>query len=113
MISSYRLGDLVLLGLNNQELTNLIDDYPNSIGDEYVKNKYTVNNISKIINIVLNHIEKYKDILPKDIENSTVIHLRLGDVICGNEGHEQLKRPLSLSYLHLFLFKTPILYENS
>jgi hypothetical protein len=37
--------------------------------------------------------------LPKNITESTVIHLRLGDVIAGNEWHEKCKRPLKTDYL--------------
>jgi hypothetical protein len=99
MISSYRLGDLVLHGLNENDKNKLMNDYPNSIGFEYAIDNYIVNDINKITNIVLNYINKYSNLLPEDIEESTVIHLRLGDVICGNEWHEKAKRPLSLDYL--------------
>ncbi len=36
------------------------------------------------------------ELLPKDISESIVIHLRLGDVVTGNALHEQVKRPLSV-----------------
>ena len=39
MISSYRLGDLVLVTLNNNECKELLNDYPNSIGSEYIKKR--------------------------------------------------------------------------
>jgi hypothetical protein len=115
MISHYRLGDLFAFGLNvgektiNEILNNhkgsIASDYilsnRNVIGAEYIKeNKelYTtcINNIQ---NIVLEHVNKNLNLLPNDIENSTVIHLRLGDVIAGNEWHEKIKRPLSIDYL--------------
>jgi hypothetical protein len=42
-------------------------------------------------------------LLPKDIEESTVIHLRLGDVIAGSEWHEKLKRPIRKDYIKFLL----------
>ena len=103
MISSYRLGDLVLISLNEYEKNEILNDFPNSIASEFIiekqKNQY-LDNIDLITNIVLNYIEINQNILPHDIENSTVIHLRLGDVVCGNESHEKLKRPFNIDYLH-------------
>ena len=43
--------------------------------------------------------QNYLDLLPKNITESTVIHLRLGDVIAGNEWHEKLKRPLEVNHI--------------
>ena len=102
MISSYRLGDLVLLSLNEDEENELLTDYPNSIGSKYILEKRKNNhfdNIDIITRIVLEHREQNLDYLPKDITDSIVIHLRLGDVIGGNEWHEKLKRPLEIEYL--------------
>jgi len=100
LTSTYRLGDLVLLHLSLEEKNELLIDHPNSIGSKYIieKNKNThIQNIDLFSMIVKEYIEKYKEVLPKDIENSTVIHLRLGDVIAGNEWHEKLKRPLDVN----------------
>lgn len=102
MISSYRLGDLVLLSLNEDEENELLMDHPNSIGSKYILEKRknnTFDNIDIITKIVLENTEQNLDYLPKDITDSTVIHLRLGDVIAGNEWHEKLKRPLDIDYL--------------
>ena len=102
MISSYRLGDLVCLGLNTEEKKELLKDHPDSIGGQYIletKSNNRSNNIDIITKIVLEHIQKYADALPKDISDSTVIHLRLGDVVAGNEYHEKLKRPLPIDYI--------------
>ena len=44
-------------------------------------------------------------LLPKDISESVVIHLRLGDVVAGYELHEKAKRPLSIDYLKQLLNK--------
>ena len=102
MISSYRLGDLVLLRLSDDEQNEILNDYPNSIGSKYIlekrKNNYS-NNIDTITKIVMEHSIQILDVLPKDISNSTVIHLRLGDVVAGNEWHEKQKRPLDINLI--------------
>lgn len=103
MISSYRLGDLVLLAnLTHSEENQILTEHPNSIGSKYILQKRRdncINNIDLITNIVMENIEKSLDLLPKNITESTVIHLRLGDVIAGNEWHEKLKRPLEVNYI--------------
>ena len=102
MISSYRLGDLVLLELNEWEKNEILSEYPQSIGGKYIIKKgehCDVGNIDLITQIVMDNIEKYSHLLPKNITESTVIHLRLGDVIAGNEWHEKCKRPLKTDYL--------------
>jgi hypothetical protein len=100
MISCYRLGDLVLLdNLNENEKNEILNEHPESIGSQYIlekNNNNGKNNIDIITNIVLKNIEKNIDILPQNINDSTVVHLRLGDVVGGNEFHEKLKRPLSI-----------------
>jgi hypothetical protein len=105
MISSYRLGDLVILdNLNENEKTQLLTDYPDSFGSKYVKRKKdNDNNIDIITEIVLEDINEKLHFLPQDIEDSTVIHLRLGDVIAGNEWHEKLKRPVHKNHLKTLL----------
>lgn len=42
MISSYRLGDLVLLNLNENEENEILTDYPNSIGSKYILKKIII-----------------------------------------------------------------------
>jgi hypothetical protein len=106
MISSYRLGDLVLLELNENETNELLSDYPNSIGAKYILEKrknINYNKIDLITKIVLEYIEQNQELLPNDITKSTLIHLRLGDVIAGNEWHELEKRPFNVSYLKLLV----------
>jgi hypothetical protein len=90
MISSYRLGDLVFLDLSEGDINDIFVEHPNSIGSRYIAEKRNNNmndNIDIITNIVLEKIEQIGDLLPKDISESTLIHLRLGDVVCGNEWH--------------------------
>ena len=101
MISSYRLGDLVLLGLSRNEENDILIEHPNSIGSKYIlkKRSNNYNNIDLITEIVMENVEKNLDLLPKNITESTVIHLRLGDVVAGNEWHEKIKRPLQINYL--------------
>lgn len=103
MISSYRLGDLVLINnLNENEENEMLSEYPNSIGGKYIlekRNNGRCNNIDMITKIVVEHMEQVLDLLPKDIAESTLIHLRLGDVIAGSQWHECLKRPLEVILL--------------
>ena len=97
MISSYRLGDLVLVNLEENEKNKILMEHPNSIGSKYIlekRNDTHCNNIDLITKIVMEHIEQNLEFLPKNITDSTLIHLRLGDVIAGNEWHEKIKRPL-------------------
>lgn len=89
--SSYRLGDLVLLELTDYNKSYLCNNNPNSIGYEYISSNISINKIENITKIVNKFIEKYNDLLPLDIEDSVVVHLRLGDVIVGDKYHEQLK----------------------
>ena len=102
MISSYRLGDLVMLILGENETNQILMEHPNSIGSKYIlekRNNTHCNNIDLITKIVMEHIEQNLDFLPKNITDSTVIHLRLGDVVAGNEWHEKIKRPLEVNYI--------------
>jgi hypothetical protein len=102
MISSYRLGDLVMLGLPKKESIEILMEHPNSIGSKYIlekRNNSCCNNIDLITKIVMEHIEQNLDFLPKNITDSTLIHLRLGDVVAGNEWHEKIKRPLEVDYI--------------
>jgi hypothetical protein len=107
-VSSYRLGDLIILGLNQNEINLLINEHPGSIGAEYILLDNNKHGIKKATDIVLNHINKYKDIIPSDIKESTVIHLRLGDVVSGNEWHEREKRPLNIEYYESLNIKNKI-----
>ena len=100
MRSSYRLGDLVFLNLEEHNKSKILFEYPNSIASRFIKENYNnIDNIDIITKIILNYIEEVSHLLPKDIEESTVIHLRLGDVIAGNRWHEIRKRPLQVNYL--------------
>jgi hypothetical protein len=106
MISSYRLGDLIFCELDENTKNEILSDYPNSIGSKYIlekKNNNSSNNIDIITKIVLEHIEQNLEFLPKDISDSTLIHLRLGDVVAGNEWHEKIKRPLEVNYIKSLL----------
>jgi hypothetical protein len=95
------LGDLVFLGLNKNEENEILTEHPNSIGSKYIleKRNNCGNNIDIVTKIVLEHIAENLAFLPKDISDSTLIHLRLGDVIAGNAWHEKLKRPLSIEHI--------------
>ena len=102
MISSYRLGDLVLVHLEENEMNEILMEHPNSIGSKYIlekRNNTHCNNIDLITKIVMEHIAQNLEFLPKNITDSTLIHLRLGDVVAGNEWHEKLKRPFEVDYI--------------
>ena len=108
MISSYRLGDLVLLGLRENEMNEILMEHPNSIGSKYIlekRNNNHCNNIDLITEIVMEHIAQNLEFLPKNITDSTLIHLRLGDVVSGNEWHEKIKRPLEVDYIKSLVSK--------
>jgi hypothetical protein len=99
MISSYRLGDLFFCSLTNCEQNEILTEHPYSFGSKYILNKTKNQDIETITKIVINYIETNKHLLPIDVENSTVLHVRLGDVIGGNAWHEKLKRPIDVQYL--------------
>lgn len=102
----YRLGDLVFLDLPENEKNNILTNFPNSVGSKYILEKRKNNccdNINLITQIIMENIEQYVDLLPKNITESTLIHLRLGDVVAGNEWHEKLKRPLEINYIKSLL----------
>jgi hypothetical protein len=106
MISSYRLGDLVLLDLSENDKNDILTDYPDSIGSKYILEKKKNNccdNINLITKIIMENIEQNLDLLPKNITESTLIHLRLGDVVAGNGWHEKIKRPLEINYIKSLL----------
>jgi hypothetical protein len=100
-LSNYRLGDLIYYpGLfDNNLLHKIIKDYPDSFATKYIiyQSRNHQDNLTVITNIVLDFIKNNKHLLPDDIQDSTVIHLRLGDVIAGNTWHEKLKRPLDVN----------------
>jgi len=111
-VSQYRLGDIVLLNLNEETVFNdILTQFPNSIGSKFIlekKNNNKSDNIDLITKIVMENLEQNKHLLPKNITESTVIHLRLGDVVAGNAGHERVKRPLKIDHL-----KTLVANDNN
>ena len=106
-LSNYRLGDLIFFpGLfDNNLLHKIVNDYPDSFATKYIINQSKKNqdNLTAITNIVLDFINNNKHLLPDDIQEATVIHLRLGDVIAGNTWHEKTKRPLDIDNMKQLL----------
>lgn len=100
LTSIYRLGDLYKGFLYPDEEQEIVSAYPGTIGADYIlaEKQQGFACLDTITDVVLEHIEKNKSLLPKDIENSTVVHLRLGDVVAGVEWFEVSKRPLDLDY---------------
>jgi hypothetical protein len=77
-------------------------EHPNSIGSKYIlekRNNTHCNNIDLITEIVMKHIAQNLEFLPKNITDSKLIHLSLGDVVAVNEWHEKLKRPFEIDYI--------------
>lgn len=102
MISPYRLGDLVFMWVEEEDQKLILSDYPDSIGAKFILEKRRNNhrdNVTIMYDIVSELLKRDNDIIPEDVNDSTVIHLRLGDVIAGTSDHEQGKRPLSVDYL--------------
>jgi len=96
LISSYRLGDLYYNLLYDNDKDEIIEKHANTIASDYILSDEK--GIETITNIILKHVEKNKNLLPEDIETSTDVHLRLGDVISGNEWHEKIKRPIDVDF---------------
>ena len=90
-------------------MEKILKEHPDSFGSKYILEKEKNNNCSNCSNIdiittiVMEYINKNIELLPKDISESIVIHLRLGDTVGGNEWHELAKRPLSIDYLKQLL----------
>jgi hypothetical protein len=99
MTSSYRLGDLIVQGYDNPRLNDeIVNEHPGSIGCDYVLSAKKQDRIGNATEIVLKHMEKHAALFPPDIENSTVVHLRLGDAVGGNHWFEKNLRPMDVSY---------------
>jgi hypothetical protein len=99
MTSSYRIGDIIVQGFNDSSLNSIIlKENPNTIGSDYILSQKNMNErFLCATRIVLNHIQKYLHLYPKDIQNSTVVHLRLGDSM-GDGFYEKRLRPLDIDY---------------
>ena len=102
-MSAYRLGDLVLLHLNEHEKSLILNKHPNTLGSKYIlaQQKRPQDNLNLITKLVVEYRKTIKDLLPPDITESTLIHVRLGDVVAGYQSHEIMKRPLSVECLKL------------
>jgi len=104
MISYYRLGDLVLISLTREEEKKLLEHHPNTIGSRYILSRPSgimnkIDKIQLITRIFFEYSEANRHLIPGDIMNSVVIHLRLGDVVAGTTWHEKGKRPHPVEYL--------------
>jgi len=97
---SYRLGDLILLEIDEKSKNEILIEYPNTIGSEYIIQYYDkkshFNKGNVLFNILINKMKEFN--YPPDIKYSIVVHLRLGDVVCGDDFYEKEKRPNDLSY---------------
>lgn len=108
MISTYRLGDLVMINLAHSEKIQLLQDHPGTFGEKFIVSQFAnpnMDRLTELMAIINEDAGKYDALLPKNIETSTVVHLRLGDVVCGNNWHEREKRPFSIEALETKIVK--------
>lgn len=102
-MSSYRIGDIIVQGVNDETLNNeLLTENPNTIGSDYILSDPMLkfDRIGLATQIVLHHSKKYQ--YPEDVGQSTVVHLRLGDSL-GNHFYEKRLRPIDTSYYQLVI----------
>ena len=99
---SYRLGDLLHNNLHYTERLRLYKENPNSIGGRYIRHVGGVAK-SRMINftalLIVVHETCNKSCIPQN--QTTSIHLRVGDVVCGSHWHEINKRPLEVKRIDL------------
>jgi len=108
IINYYRLGDLVYHNyLNRDEEDKILKYHSNSLGSKYIieKRKNNFNNDTNyrlliITKIILEYIPTIINKIPKDIIESLLIHLRLGDVVGGKIWHEIGRRPFEINHLN-------------
>ena len=104
MLSCYRIGDIIIQGVNDPSLNSeLLLEHPNTIGSDYILSKNKNDSIGLATQIVMDHLQKYNHLFPEDIIDSTVIHLRLGDAVGGHHVYEKRLRPLDISYYQLVI----------
>lgn len=115
--SIYKLGRLVLTPMNGNEMTQILLNYRNSIAGKFIiklfeiesltTTKITDEILNKRIEILLSIINEFipniNHKLPYDIQQSTVIHLRLGDAIAGITEYEKERRPIPANEIKLLL----------
>ena len=96
MNSNYRLGDMIIQGADIG--LDIWTEHSNTIGSDYILSHDKSNRIALATQIVLRHIKKYEHLFPHDIEDSAVIHLRLGDAVGGTHFYERRLRPFEPSW---------------
>jgi len=118
--SIYKLGRLVLTPMNGNEMTQILLNYRNSIAGRFILKLFEIEPVvepittiitdeilNKRIEILLSIINEYipniNHKLPADIQESTVVHLRLGDVIAGFTEYEKERRPIPANEIKLLL----------
>jgi hypothetical protein len=96
MNSNYRLGDIIIQDMDIG--LDICSEHSNTIGSDYILSHDKSNRIALATQIVLRHIKKYEHLFPHDIEDSAVIHLRLGDAVGGTHFYERRLRPFEPSW---------------
>lgn len=64
MISSYRLGDLVILGLGENEINEILMEHPNSIGSKYILDNAKSHNNQMVKDAITKSGNKYLFSIP-------------------------------------------------
>ena len=113
---TYRLGDGYFGLLSKGAERDIIKRYPNSILTKYLQ-RASGNMDSTSMRMIL------KETCPKYVYPNgryIAIHLRTGDVICGNRWHEINKRPYNPSYFkkysnhsNVYIFSKPFFSAHS
>lgn len=95
----YRLGDIIAhpaggcCGDHQQLARDIQKAYPNSLVTKYLQYSNVPSNYTAL-EIAL------AEVCPKNLrETNILIHLRLGDVVCGQSWHEAMKRPFPVEVL--------------
>jgi len=118
-LSIYKLGRLVLTPMDGNEMTQILLNYKNSIAGKFIIKLFEIESVVKpltiisdeilnkrieiLLSIINEYIPNINHKLPADIQQSTVIHLRLGDVIAGTTQYEYERRPIPANEIKLLL----------
>lgn len=116
-MSAYRLGDIFYQQTNREDLADMISVHPDTIAGAITRahgygevwgSPFNPHVLSRAASL---QCPRYA--VPSDMNESIAIHLRVGDVVCGVDGHEQGKRPLpakwysKLSTGRVYVFGVP------
>lgn len=118
-LSIYKLGRLIFTPMDGNEMTQILLNYRNSIAGKFIIKLFEIESVVKpqiiitdeilnkrieiLLSIINEYIPNINHKLPADIQQSTVIHLRLGDAIAGTTQYEYERRPIPANEIKLLL----------